>query len=57
MCSPRLIDIKAHGLGVQYKVAIGTSESGLREFWWRFLTLTALVLMMSFVGFDCNRMK
>lgn len=57
MCSPCLIDIKAHGLGVQYKVAIGTSESELREFWWCFLTLTALVLMTSFVGFDCNWMK
>lgn len=33
MCSPHLIDIKAHGLGVHYKVTIGTSESGLREFW------------------------
>lgn len=57
MCSPRLIDINARGLGVQYKVAIGTSEPGLREFWWRFLTLTALVLITLFVGFDCNRMK
>lgn len=57
VCSPPLIDIKTHSLGVQYKVAIGTSESGLREFWWNFLTLTALVLMELLVSFYCNRIK